>query len=312
MRMTRRDLLNKMGAAALALPLTGITAGKAEAKSGSRANAMILLWMNGGMSHLDTFDPKPTADRAIRGPFQARDTEVSGIQINAHLPRIAQQIRHIALLRGVSHGEGGHERAHDYLLTGRRPVATHIFPTFAETFAPNAHTALQSDDFTADCVRAGQLIENGTRCVTVTLDGWDTHEDHFPRLRNHLLPALDSGFSTLITRLHERGVLDSTLVVCLSEFGRSPVINRNGRPGREHWPAAFAVAMAGGGIRGGQVIGATDAEGREPLEKAITPEDIAAAIDHHFRREPGFRPKPDAHQNKDLPGSSGQVLHRLF
>ena len=126
------------------------------------------------------------------------------------------------------------------------------------------------------------------------------HHDHFPRLKNDLLPALNAGLFALLTDLRERGLLESTLVVCMGEFGRAPRINANRLPGRDHWPAAASVLLAGGGIRGGQVFGATDSEGMAPLEFAISPQDILATIYHLM----GIS-APSASEN------GGQVLHEI-
>jgi hypothetical protein len=107
-------------------------------------------------------------------------------------------------------------------------------------------------------------------------DMWDTHSDNFNRLKNNLLPPLDRGLSALLEDLADRGTLDETLVVLLTDFGRTPRIN--GSRGRDHYPQAYSVALAGAGIQGGQVYGSTDKNGAHPATKACGPEDFHATI----------------------------------
>src|SRR5262249_24852198 len=113
--------------------------------------------------------------------------------------------------------------------------------------------------FGQGCLLARRLIETGVAFVEVFSDGWDTHADNFDRVKN-LSGVVDPAFSTLVQELKERGMLDRTLVIWMGEFGRTP--NINGRTGRDHYPRSFNVALAGAGIKGGQVIGKTDKDGR--------------------------------------------------
>jgi hypothetical protein len=126
---------------------------------------------------------------------------------------------------------------------------------------------------------ARRLIEAGTRFVT-TVNGpsitWDTHKDNFNALKNRLVPPMEQAYAALLDDLEERGLLDSTLVVWMGEFGRTPKINVDA--GRDHWPGCYSVLLAGGGIRGGQVIGASDAIGAYPKERPTTPADIHATV----------------------------------
>jgi hypothetical protein len=131
---------------------------------------------------------------------------------------------------------------------------------------------------------ARRLIEAGARFVTLGSSGWDTHGDNFRTLRDRLLPPLDKALSALIRDLRARGLLEETIVVCAGEFGRTPIVN--GTAGRDHWPRAMAVLLAGGGIPGGSVYGATDERGMAPSRDACSPDDLAATI---FRRL-GFGP----------------------
>lgn len=126
---------------------------------------------------------------------------------------------------------------------------------------------------------ARRLIESGTRFVS-TVNGpsitWDTHKDNFNALKNRLVPPMEQAYAALLDDLEERGLLDTTLVIWMGEFGRTPKINAD--IGRDHWPGCYSVLMAGGGIRGGQVIGASDAIGAHPKERPITPADIHATV----------------------------------
>ncbi len=126
---------------------------------------------------------------------------------------------------------------------------------------------------------ARRLVESGTRFVT-TVNGpsitWDTHKDNFNKLKNTLVPPMEQAYAALLDDLEERGLLDTTLVLWMGEFGRSPKINAD--TGRDHWPGCYSVLMAGGGIRGGQVIGASDNIGAYPKERPTTPADIHATV----------------------------------
>ena len=125
------------------------------------------------------------------------------------------------------------------------------------------------------CLAARRLIEVGVRCVEVTLDGWDTHANNHTLVRERL-NILDPAFAALLRDLRERGLLERTLVVCAGEFGRTPTINPLG--GRDHWPVGFSLALAGGGIRGGHVLGATDPDGKDKPTDPVTVGDLHATI----------------------------------
>jgi hypothetical protein len=126
---------------------------------------------------------------------------------------------------------------------------------------------------------ARRLVEAGTRFVT-TVNGpsitWDTHKDNFTALRTRLVPPMEQAYAALLDDLEERGLLDTTLVVWMGEFGRTPRINADA--GRDHWPGCFSVLLAGGGIRGGQVLGASDGIGAYPADRPVTPAEIHATI----------------------------------
>ncbi len=126
---------------------------------------------------------------------------------------------------------------------------------------------------------ARRLVEAGTRFVT-TVNGpsitWDTHKDNFNMLKNRLVPPMDQAYAALLDDLDERGLLDTTLVVWMGEFGRTPKINADA--GRDHWPGCYSVLLAGGGVRGGQIIGASDSTGTYPKDRPTTPAEIHATI----------------------------------
>ncbi len=331
------------------------------------ARNCIYLSMNGGMSHLDTWDPKPGTETG--GPTQALRTNADGIQISEYLPRMAEQMDKVALLRGMTSTQGAHEPAQYLMHTsftqrgtirhpsiaawmsyfhgrgnptlptsvvvgggGRHPAGGFLEARHAPLPLGNSKAGLQHStrargvseesfdrrmgllgqlneqfekefpqkavrgyqdlyqeavqlmgskdlvafdvmlepeelrerygdhEFGQGCLLARRLIEHDVRFVEVGLGGWDTHDDNFDRVEERA-NLLDQGLSALLPDLQSRGLLEETLVVVASEFGRTPKINQNN--GRDHYPKAFTTLLAGGGIRGGQVFGATDASGAE-------------------------------------------------
>jgi uncharacterized protein (DUF1501 family) len=161
---------------------------------------------------------------------------------------------------------------------------------------------------------ARRLTEAGVPAVTVICaagdlngsagDHWDTHGNNFNRLKNELLPPLDRAASNLLSDLAERGRLDETLVVLLTEFGRTPRIN--GGAGRDHFPNCYSVALAGGGIRGGQVFGSSDRLGAAPLDQPCGPHDLHATIFHAL----GIPADAHLHDNlgRSFPLCDGRIL----
>ncbi|UQA54584.1 DUF1501 domain-containing protein [Polyangium aurulentum] len=129
--------------------------------------------------------------------------------------------------------------------------------------------------FGRGCLTARRLVEAGVRFVEVTLDGWDTHENNFERTKN-LMGTLDPAMSSLVKDLADRNMLERTLVVWMGDFGRSPRIN--GRDGRDHHPAAWSAVIAGGGIRSGIALGATDADGAKVVERPVPIADLFATL----------------------------------
>ena len=397
--------------------LSGWLARLANAAEENTPKSCILLWMAGGPSHLDTFDLKPDAPKNIRGDFEPIATSVPGIEISEYFPRLAKQMEHAALLRGMSTVESDHQLASYHVHTGYQKRAGGIaFPSlgsivsrelgqrdfplpnfvcvgngarsatrsgflgpdhqpldvtnpdrgtdfldpltsttefqrqydllrrfdtaFQETYradAAVAHRATvdravklmtskqkqafdltqESDEvrerygkgsFGQGCLMARRLVETGVRFVEVVSGdgvGWDTHRDNFPRTKA-LSQDVDVGMSALLEDLHERGRLDSTLVIWMGEFGRSPQTTSGG--GRNHWARAWSSVLAGGGIRGGQVIGKTDRTASEVIDRPISVVDFLATvcsqlgIDHKKNnRAPGVeRPIPIVDTSKDV------------
>ncbi len=160
--------------------------------------------------------------------------------------------------------------------------------------------------FGQSCLAARRLVEVGARVVSVFWDeyglagtGWDTHWNHYPRMKNELCPGFDMGWYGLITDLDRRGLLDETLVVCTSEHGRTPTINKAEGGGRDHWSNVYTTLLAGGGTARGRIVGASDKHGAEVAERPISPKDLQATmyhllgIDHELTiRDRGGRPLP--------------------
>ncbi len=162
-------------------------------------------------------------------------------------------------------------------------------------------------DFAKGCLLARRLVESGVPFVEVQLDGWDTHDDNFNRVSS-LCEEIDRPMSVLIEDLKERGLLDQTLVLWMGEFGRTPRINA--RSGRDHYPRAYSVAMAGSGVKGGQVIGRTDDLGEEIKDRPIQVADLfrtvfqALGIDPNSENHAAGRPIKLA--------NDGEIIREVF
>jgi RNA polymerase sigma factor (sigma-70 family) len=319
------------------------------AKEAPLKHSVILLWMSGGPSQLDTFDLKP--GQANGGPFKEIDTNVKGIRISEHLPKVAKFMDKMVLIRGMTHREGDHQRATHLMHTGYAPQQGLTYPTLGEILAkelggdkstaPNrvrtapagplgtpaggnlgarysplvlgngltlpengmfiematdqaeawhktmkeavdlskekeaVRNAYGTHRFGDECLVARRLVERRVPVVEITLGGWDTHADNFTAVKK-LSEVLDAGWGTLMSDLKERKLLDSTLIVWMGEFGRTPRINGNN--GRDHFPASFTVVLAGGGVKGGQVIGVTNADGAGVAAGAVSVPELFATI----------------------------------
>lgn len=394
---TRREFLRVGGLSALGLSLAQYLRVQAnEVAPAQRRNVnCILMWMQGGPSHIDTFDPKPDAPVEIRGEFNTIPTRIPGCRIAEHFPYLAQQFDKLSLIRGHDPQNGSHGVADHIMMSGHRFNPALAFPCYGSVIArergyrdgmfpfvqlgraidrrfnggvagflgdqynafevhedPNAarfqvrdlsipdqaernrlerrysmlnevdnfqrriesnagqavqardafyeraHALITSPaakrafdlDQEPDRVRdlygrntlgqqmllARRLIEAGVHFVTVTDGGWDTHVDNFRGLKNRLLPRLDRGYAALLQDLSQRGLLENTLVVWFGDFGRTPKVNPSA--GRDHWSTAGVVTMGGGGVRLGQVVGATNALAEVVVDSPVRPQDIAATI----------------------------------
>ncbi len=170
---------------------------------------------------------------------------------------------------------------------------------------------------------ARRLVEAGSKFVTVFWDefglagsGWDTHWEHYPRMKNELMPGFDHGFAGLISDLDQRGMLDDTLVVAVGEFGRSPQKgvstsgNGNSADGRDHWPYCYTAVVAGAGIKRGHVHGQSDNTGSAPLSDPVHPGELLATIYHTFGIDPATMVMNHLNQPREL--LKADALTRLF
>lgn len=392
--VTRRNFLRVGSLAALGASLPGLLRAEALAANPRTEVSCILVWLQGGISHIDSFDPKPDAPSEIKGDFAVIGTRVPGIALCEHLPKLAAHQDKYSIVRSLDPKNGSHGVADAYVMSGhpfnpaltfpsygaivsremgdrdgmppyvqigqsidarfgggvagflgeqynpfvlpgdpsspgfrvrdvslpagvdrdrfaRRMKALHTVDTWqsklesasspveaADSFyqkayglitSPRAKTAFdlgKEDPKVRDryglhslgqgCLLARRLIDSGVRFVTVTDGGWDTHQDNFKALKGSLLPRLDSAISGLLQDLHDRGRLDSTVVMVLSDFGRTPKVNPSA--GRDHWSTSGVALLAGGGLRGGVAVGRTNALGEVPVEAPYVTEDLAATL----------------------------------
>ncbi|MDR3634784.1 MAG: DUF1501 domain-containing protein [Isosphaeraceae bacterium] len=194
----------------------------------------------------------------------------------------SSQTRRIALLNGL---ESRFRIARDAPVVDAVRAATAqairlMQPEAASAFRLDEETTAVRDSygrntFGQGCLLARRLVERGVACVEVTLGGWDTHQNNFEQVKA-LSGTLDRAFAALLADLAQRGLLDTTLIVCQGEFGRTPKINAN--TGRDHWPRSWAAVLAGGGLRGGQAVGKTSADGTAVEERPVTVPDLIATV----------------------------------
>ncbi len=164
-----------------------------------------------------------------------------------------------------------HKQALDILRSDKTKKAFDL-----ATEKPGVRDSYGTTPFATSALAARRLVEAGVRFVTISTGGWDTHGMNFVNLKTKLLPQLDQTLSALIADLDQRGLLDSTIVMCAGEFGRTPKINP--KAGRDHWARSMACVLAGGGIKRGYVHGSTDASGMAPATEAVTPDDVASTV----------------------------------
>ncbi|MFO0879691.1 MAG: DUF1501 domain-containing protein [Gemmataceae bacterium] len=420
--LSRRDFLRVGAVGGLGLP-TLLQANPSPSRH-ARARSVILVFLGGGLSHHDSFDPKPDAPAEIRGNYGTIGTSVPGLRVTEMLPRMAKTMHRVALVRSGAHNNDHHETATNWVLSGRFGSAFGDFPAMGAVVAheagftgklppyvavprnpsftwelgksaflggryesfktgdPNAAgfrvqdiapaEALSSnraerrksllaavDDlaskvegndllstydefhqraasmvlsaearsafaidqesdrlrdrygrntFGQSALLARRLVERGVKFVTVNFGGWDHHAKIWDGLKGRL-PELDTGFSALVEDLDERGLLSSTLVVCMGEFGRTPKINKD--VGRDHWGPAASLLFAGAGVRPGLVLGSTDKQGAFTTRRPVAPADVAYTIYDALGLDPRRSLKaPDGRPIEIL--DQGDVVRELF
>jgi hypothetical protein len=233
-------------------------------------------------------DPnRPDFSPGVLGP----SPQVAGTRLDMRRRLLAQVSRQARYLEQVSAGrtlDPHYVRAFDLISS---PAAQRAFDTAAEPDATRARYGRHI--FGQSCLLARRLVEAGVRLVHVNWvrhdngsggQGYDSHRDHLNWARTELLPPTDSGLSALLEDLADRGLLDETLVILMGEFGRTPRFNSIG--GRDHWPHCFSVLLAGGGVRGGLVHGASDRIGAYPTSCPVSPQDLTATLFHCLGVDP--------------------------
>ncbi len=377
------------------------SAGTLPKLAGKNVNC-ILVWMDGGPSHYESFDPKPDAPSDIRGEFKPISTKVPGVQFSECVPKLAGIADKLAIVRSIFHKDPNHGGGNHYMMTGMPtpvPVACGAYVTFHPSFgsmvsydrglrnglpayvslpnisrsggpnflgaqhapfvidgnpndknfkvrdvmlpaeisegraadrqalrrsldrmaryadklaadpavsldqfyaqgldlvaSPQAQQAFDiqresekvretfgKNDFAQRLLLARRLVEVGVGFVTVYYGGWDHHTKIFEAYKGNHMQRFDQGMAALITDLEERGLLDTTLVIALGEFGRTPKINKDG--GRDHWPRVCFAMLAGGGMKTGQVIGSTDRLGGEANERPVQFGEVFATLYHNL------------------------------
>jgi hypothetical protein len=199
---------------------------------------------------------------------------------------------------------------HATMLAGaRKMMSTDQLKAFEVAHEPLSVRKMYGDTpFGRGCLAARRLLEAGVRCVEVTLGGWDTHANNYSLTRGRL-EVLDPAFAALVRDLKQRDLFDSTVVLWAGEFGRTPQINRLG--GRDHWPTGFSVVLAGGGIRGGVVLGKTDPEGGPRPEGPVKVADIHATILTAVGLDP-TKVNADKRIGRTVALSEGRAINRLL
>jgi len=256
------------------------------------------------------------AARPFRIPEFTLDTEVSSSRLEERhslLSRVNECFDAADRRGTVQQYNRQTQQAFDLLRSSR---AGHAFDLEREPIAVRERYG--RSPFGQSVLLARRLVEAGVSLVQVNWfrgpdeppdnPCWDSHTNESARLKNVLMPSMDQAFAGLLDDLAQRGLLDETLVVCMAEFGRTPKFN--GRGGRDHWGSVFSVALAGGGVRGGQVLGASDAQGGHPKDGRVSPEDLTATIFQSL----GYHADTEMNDNlgRPVPISRGHAIKQVF
>ncbi|MGV3483410.1 MAG: DUF1501 domain-containing protein [Planctomycetaceae bacterium] len=245
------------------------------------------------------YGPLSTGEKPRFGqPFRVR-----GITLDDSLS-IDKYQRRTRLKDDIDHAFRGYESLDDSV-RGLDRFSEQAYRIISSPRSRNAFDLTQEADremdrfgrheFGQSMLLATRLVEAGVRFVTVLLEGWDTHQDNFNTLGRSLLPNFDQSFSAMLDRLEEKRQLESTSILVTGEFGRTPKVNANA--GRDHWARAMCALMAGGSVRAGQVVGATDERAEGPAEVGYSPDDLAAT----FLTNIGIDPKKEYEANVGRP-----------
>jgi arylsulfatase A-like enzyme len=226
------------------------------------------------------YDPMFVSEHANQPdfrPLEALENRERFLGRKQLLTQFDRGVDHLRTVACVNDFRGYHEQAFQLLAS---PAARRALDIAREPEKLRSRYGMTP--FGQGCLLARRLVENGVPLVTVNWERddayWDTHADNFKKHKDPLLPNMDRGFSALLEDMDDRGLLDETLVVCLSEFGRTPKINA--KAGRDHWAACNSIVMAGAGIVGGQVYGDSDRQAAYPVTDPVSPEDLASTIFH--------------------------------
>lgn len=257
----------------------------------------------------------------LDGDLGRADYEIQGLALSPDVPPDRLRRRR-GLERGAGDGPWDANRRSVYELLEHR--AGEVFDLRREP--PAVRDRYGRTAVGQSLLLARRLVEAGVALVTVNwqdetkVDGvntcWDTHQDNFAKLKDLLCPRFDRAFPAFVEDLHERGLLETTLVVAVGEFGRTPKLGQftqssnTRKSGRDHWPHAFTAILAGGGVRGGQAYGATTADGGYVRDLPVTPADLTATVLHHLGVDPG-QCYDDGFQRLRVPLSSGRPVRGL-
>ncbi len=217
-------------------------------------------------------------------PFVVQNVERPPDNTQPRVPvdRFRRRLGLLSRLETLGFGQaGGYDRVKDhqalYTQSARMVLSPHMNAFHLDAESQRTRDAYGRTPFGQGCLLARRLVQAGVTFVEVRCNGWDTHQQNNERV-DKLAQQVDPGFASLIRDLKEQGMLGRTLVVWMGEFGRTPKIN--GNAGRDHFPRVFNVALAGGGTRGGQVIGASSGEGTEVKDRPVTVPDLMASLCH--------------------------------